>query len=193
MPKKIILMIGSPGSGKTTDSQIIAQKHNDEITHISIGKLLDNEVQKGTAIGKIVDSFMKKGDLVPGDVIMYELLDSIKNADTDIVLIDGFPRGIKQMKSLSDTLYNSRDGMELVSAIEIRVDKDTAKSRINPQTPQEEELFAHKMDVYNSMIEDIENYYKDSDMLTIIDGEQTPEDVATEIDEHLKGQIKLFD
>ena len=48
------------------------------------------------------------------------------------------------------------------------------------------------MEVYDSLIEDIENYYKNENMLTVIDGEQSPEVVAGEIDQYLKDQIKLF-
>ena len=39
MSKKLILLIGAPASGKTTDGSLIAQNHQ-EITNYSLGNLL---------------------------------------------------------------------------------------------------------------------------------------------------------
>ena len=84
--------------------------------------------------------------------------------------------------------------IELVSVIKIRVTEDTARKRVlrdNP-TKEQEVLFEHKMEVYNELIGEIENYYKKENLLTIIDGEQDAKTVALEIDEFLKTKISLF-
>ena len=139
MSKKLILIIGAPGAGKTTDSRLIAQRHNGDITAFSIGEILREEVKNGTAIGKIAQKYMQKGELVPSEVIMYEIFGKIKKAPTNIVLVDGLPRGLNQMRALGDTLHNDKE-VKLVAVIEIRVKEETARKRVLGDNPTQEEI-----------------------------------------------------
>ena len=50
--KKLFLIIGAPGSGKTTDAELIAKK-NEHITHYSAGDMFRAEVASGSQRGKI--------------------------------------------------------------------------------------------------------------------------------------------
>jgi len=193
MPKKLILVIGSPGSGKSTDSKMIADRHKEDITSISVGALLKDEIKRGTGVGHISEKYVAAGDLVPGQIVMYEVFGLIRDAPKNIVLVDSFPRGINQMKELGDELFMTKD-IELVSVIEIRVSEATARQRVLGDNPSKEEetLFEHKIEVYNELIEEIENYYKKDNLLTIIDGEQDAQIVVAKIDEFLKTKISLF-
>ena len=51
--KKLFLIIGAPGSGKTTDAELIAEK-NEAITHYSAGEMFRAEVASGSEQGKII-------------------------------------------------------------------------------------------------------------------------------------------
>ena len=193
MPKKLILIIGAPGSGKSTDSKILAEKYKEDITTISVGELLKEEIKRGSGVGHISEKYVVAGDLVPGQVVMYVIFGLIGEAPKNIVLIDGFPRGINQMKEMGDELFMSKS-IELVSVIEIRVSESTARKRVLGDNPSKEEeaLFEHKMEIYNELIGEIESFYKKDNLLTVIDGEQSAEAVASEIDEFLKTKISLF-
>lgn len=193
MSKKLILIIGAPGSGKSTDSKMISEKHKGDITTISVGDLLREEIKNETGVGKIAAKYVEKGDLVPGQVIMYEIFGLISNAPTNIVLLDGFPRGLNQMKEMGDALFVDKD-IELVSVIEIRVSETTSRKRVLGDNPSKEEeaLFEHKMEIYTALIGEIENYYKKDNLLTVIDGEQDVEAVASDIDEFLSKKVALF-
>ena len=57
-----IILLGPPGSGKGTVSKRLEKDFN--LTHISAGKLLREEVSKGTTIGKNIKEFIEKGNLV---------------------------------------------------------------------------------------------------------------------------------
>ena len=63
--KKLFLIIGAPGSGKTTDASLIAEKNPEAIAHYSTGELLRDEVASGSELGKTIDSFVSAGNLVP--------------------------------------------------------------------------------------------------------------------------------
>ena len=74
--KKLILIIGAPGSGKTTDAELIAQRSAEAIKHYSTGDLLREEVSSGSERGKIIDNFISKGNIVPIEIARSYLLSS---------------------------------------------------------------------------------------------------------------------
>ncbi len=193
MSKKLILIIGAPGAGKSTDSKIISKRHDGDITSISVGDVLREEIKTDSKIGHIIEKFLLKGELVPGPVVSSLIFGRILKAPTNIVLLDGFPRGLNQMKEIGDALFRTEE-IELVSVIEIQISKETARKRVlgdNP-THDEEVLFEHKMKIYTDLLEEIENHYKKNNLLTVIDGEGDIEEVASNIDEYLKKQVHLF-
>ncbi len=192
MLKKLILLIGAPGSGKTTDAKEIAKKHPD-ISAYSLGELLKEEIARGTATGKIINDYVSKGDLVPTAIAIDTLCSAIKNAPTEVVLIDGFPRKEKHMKIFADVVFNESDKVDLVSVIEIRVSEDVARERVLNQesTKEEEELFNHQMAVYKDAIEHIEEFYKHKNLLKVIDGKRDVDVVVAEIDAFLKEKVAL--
>jgi len=193
MAKKLILMIGAPGSGKSTDSELIAKRHEGELTSISIDKILQEEIANNTGIGHIANSYLRKGDVVPGSIIMYKIIHLINHAPTDIILIDGLPRSVDQMKELGDELFYDKD-IELLSVIEIRVSEATARNRVLNEDSTEEEIaiFEHEMELYTAFLGEIENYYEKDNLLNIVDGEQSAEEIVTQVDEYLKKQLHLF-
>ncbi|MCW8839144.1 MAG: adenylate kinase, partial [Thiovulaceae bacterium] len=117
--KKLFLIIGAPGSGKTTDAELIA-KENESITHYSAGDMFRSEVASGSERGKLIDSFISKGEIVPIDIAIETIVGAIKKAPTNVVIIDGYPRSIEQMQSL-DSYLRDEDSVELSNVIEVSV------------------------------------------------------------------------
>ncbi len=86
-----IILFGSPGVGKGTQAKILSAKLN--IPHISTGDILRQAVKDQTPLGKKAQEIMDAGELVPDDVMMgiiKETLDSAKCRNGFI--LDGFPR-----------------------------------------------------------------------------------------------------
>lgn len=193
MPKKLILIIGPPGAGKSTECKLLTEKHKDDIDSFSVTNIIKEKIAENSAIGKIMNTYVLSGDLVPGDLIMHEVIDLIKNGSKDIVLMDGLPRGLNQMKTLGDAIHMD-DNIQLVAVIKIKVSKETARERrLSDNATQEEiDIFEHKMDVYNELLDKIENYYKKDNLLSVIDGEKDSEAVVAEIDELLTKKVALF-
>ncbi len=191
MSKKLILLIGAPGSGKTTDAEVIAENHSN-ITSYSLGKLLKEEIDKNTTTGKITNDYLSKGDLVPTAIAIDIICETVQKSPTDIILIDGFPRKEKQMKIFGD-LVNEVSRVDLISVIEVRVSETVARERVLGEDASEEsrEIFNHQMAIYKETIDHIEEFYNHDGLLKVIDGERDKEVVVAEIDTFLKSKVAL--
>ena len=188
MPKKLILLIGSPGCGKTTDARLISEKHKDEITNYSTGSLIKEEIERGTAIGRISKSFFDKGDLVPTQIVLDIIVNAIASAPTEVVLLSGFPGKQKQLAYFGDYLF-THDKIELISVIELQVNEDLARERFL-STGRTEDIFNHEMAAYKESIDEIEQYYNKEHLLEIFNAEEELEVVIEKIDEHLLNTIE---
>ncbi len=198
MSKKLFLIIGAPGSGKTTDASLIAQKHNDKIVHYSTGDMLRAEVSSGSELGQTIESYISRGALVPLEIIVNTIISAIDNAPVDVVLIDGYPRSVEQMKAL-DELLKEKNDIKLVSVIEVRVSEQVAKDRILGRVAEAKEgearsddsieVFYDRMKVYAEPLAEIQKFYTDKNLLHVIDGERTLEVIVNEMDNFIQSKI----
>lgn len=184
MSKKLILLIGAPGSGKTTDAQKVAQNYSN-ITAYSIGELLETEKCSGSTIGNIIKQYKDEGELVPTSIVLDTLFSAISKSPTDTVLLDGFPREKESITTFCDIIYNSHN-IELDSVIELRVSDEVAKKRYLASHEVTEEVFDNSLAIYKDTISYIEEFYKSKNLLKVIDAEQELSKVIDEIDSLLK-------
>ena len=188
--KKLFLIIGAPGSGKTTDAEFIA-KENDNITHYSTGDMLRAEVASGSKLGIEIDSFISKGLIVPVEIAIKTIVNAIKNAPSDIIIIDGYPRSMEQLNALDEYLKDDAT-LELCSVIEVKVSEDTARDRVLGRArgaDDNTEVFNNRMKVYTEPLADIQAFYNSKNILKVISGEGTIEDIVAEMGSFIESKI----
>ena len=193
--KKLFLIIGAPGSGKTTDAELIAAKH-ENITHYSTGDMFRAEILSGSQRGQIIDTYVSAGNIVPIDIAIETIIGAIKKAPTPIVVIDGYPRSVEQMQELDNYLINEKE-VELVNVIEIEVSQNTAFQRVLGRAADaavvraddNEKVFLNRMKLYIEPLEEIQNYYRKKNILKIISGEGTIEEIVSEMDSFVQSKI----
>jgi adenylate kinase len=124
----IIILIGGPGAGKGTQSEILEQQL--QMVHVSSGDLLRDNVKRGTELGKAADKYMSEGKLVPDKLVIEMIEDRLQAPDTERgVLLDGFPRTEPQARALDDALDLKGRAVNMV--LYINVDDETMIDRIS--------------------------------------------------------------
>lgn len=190
MSKKLFLIIGAPGSGKTTDAEIIAQ-NNQNISHYSTGDMLREEVVSESKLGLEIDSYISKGLIVPIKIAIETITNAIKSAPSDIVILDGYPRSIEQMDALEEFL-KSDASIVLTNVVEVAVSVDTARDRVLGRSrgaDDNTEVFDNRMKVYVEPLAAIKSFYNKKSMLKVISGEGSIEEVVADMQSFILSQI----
>ncbi|RIA88307.1 adenylate kinase-domain-containing protein [Glomus cerebriforme] len=121
-----ILLLGSPGAGKGTQSFRIQK--NFDISAITSGNLLRQNIANGTTVGKLVAKHMEHGTYVPDDIMIELIAEELQRLKHQNWLLDGFPRTINQATALDDNLNLSGQPLNLV--INLHVPEEVILQRI---------------------------------------------------------------
>ena len=134
-----IIFLGAPGVGKGTQAAYVAQKLN--LVHIASGNLFRQAIERGTELGMQTKSYMERGVLVPDPISIRIVLERMSAPDCEPgVILDGFPRNLKQAEALDKALAQQAKAIDKV--IYIKVSEEELIKRLsgrwvcrNCQTP----------------------------------------------------------
>lgn len=122
-----LILLGPPGAGKGTQSQLISEKVG--IPQLSTGDMLRAAVAAETPVGLKAKQIMADGGLVPDDIVIGIIAERI--AEPDCVrgfILDGFPRTLPQASALDALLKSKMKRLDIV--IELKVDDAALADRI---------------------------------------------------------------
>jgi adenylate kinase len=98
-----IVLLGAPGSGKGTQSQLLVKAYG--IPQISTGDLLREAVAQRTELGLRAKAAMDSGKLVDDATVLGMIRERTAKPDAaNGFILDGFPRNIAQAEALRDML-----------------------------------------------------------------------------------------
>ena len=95
-----ILIVGPPGSGRSTLARLIAHRYG--LIYVGMGNLLHQEIARKTEVGRIATQQMKAGELVP-DAVAAALVEArLKASDcrANGWVLEGFPLTEAQVHAL---------------------------------------------------------------------------------------------
>ena len=179
-----IIIFGPPGAGKGTQSKFIEKKYN--LLQLSTGELLRNEIKNKTQLGLEISSIINSGDLVSDDIVsklIEKYVSDKKNKQR--LIFDGYPRNIDQAKNLDKLLKKYNQQIDIV--LKLSVSLETIKKRITERKSQEQrtddsdEIAIKRFKTYELSSEPVLDYYKQSNLLKVINGENTISEINVEI------------
>ncbi len=175
-----VVIFGAPGSGKGTQSTMIAEKYG--LKHLSTGELLRAEVESGGELGKQIDSFISQGNLVPDELII-DMLDSVlqQNAQAKGFIFDGFPRTTGQAAALKEMLNQRQTDIALM--INLNVGEEELVNRLlyrgvsSGRTDDNYETIQHRIKVYHEKTAPVKAFYQAQGCAVDIDGTGSLSDI----------------
>ena len=187
-----IVIFGSPGAGKGTQSNLIVKKF--KLHQLSTGELLRKEIKNKTSLGNQISFIMKDGNLV-SDKIVGDLIEKyISNKIFKSRLIfDGYPRNLIQAKNLENLLKKNNQKIDIV--LKLSVSLETIKKRIQDRknlekrADDEEKIAIKRYKTYENNIKPVIEFYKNANLLRVINGETSISQISDEIS-GLIGSIK---
>ncbi len=122
-----IVILGPPGSGKGTISDIISKTY--DLVHISTGDLFRHHISEKTPIGLEAKSYIDHGDLVPDSITIAMLEERVAEPDcANGFLLDGYPRNLDQAEAL-DQLLQER-GWTIDTTLNVCVPEELIMERL---------------------------------------------------------------
>ena len=122
-----IIFLGAPGAGKGTQAVNISQQL--KLVHIASGDLFRQATEQESEIGKQVESYMERGELVPDEITVQMILERMSAPDCEHgVILDGFPRNLRQAEALDKAL--AQKGKAIDKVVYIKVSEEELLKRL---------------------------------------------------------------
>lgn len=126
-----IVLFGKPGAGKGTQATLLASALG--LPTLATGDVLRAAVRERTALGRAAKAAMDRGDLVPDDVILGIMKDTLaKPPYAEGVILDGVVRTVPQAEGLERVFAELGRRVDAVLAFEI--DNEEIVRRLSGRT-----------------------------------------------------------
>jgi adenylate kinase len=183
-----VVLLGYPGAGRGTQARTLADRYN--LVYLSTGEMLKEEIKKGSEVGKAVQEICDKGDLVPDEIVIRLIEKHIqRNPDANGFIFKGFPRTLVQAyildgllrkinSSVSFTLDIQCPTLELIKRLDARGRTDRRM-----KYDMETSTIVHRLEQHEQICLPVAEYYRKQGILTVIQGDGSPEEVWSRIEE----------
>ena len=176
-----IILIGGPGSGKSTYAEFITKEFG--IDHIYPGELLRKAKAQGGEMAKRL-SDLGKGAFAPNDIVLKLVKDAVAKAKNGFVF-DGFPRYMQQVRDLE------KEGIKIDKVVYLNVSPEevirilTARGREDDKP----EIIKNRIALYKKETGPVVEYYRKKPGFIEVKAEGgEPEEIANRIIKQLKAK-----
>jgi len=185
-----IVIFGPPGAGKGTQSNFIVNKFN--LHQLSTGELLRKEIKDKTKLGLEISSIINSGNLV-SNIIVSDLIEKyiINKEYKNRLIFDGYPRNLEQAKNLENLLKKNDQKINIVLKLSVSLEvikkRILERKNIEKRTDDNETIAIKRYEMYEKNIKPVIDFYKGSNLLTIVNGERSVAEINSEISDLIEG------
>jgi adenylate kinase len=185
-----LLLVAPPGAGKGTQAELLASHYG--VVHLSSGELFRREVAAGTETGRALTGYLECGELVPDDLVLQLLIGPIVEAAANGgYVLDGFPRSLAQAEE-AYRLAQQFEDIVLQAVVHLEVPRDVLRQRLTTRAASEgrgddnQATVARRLEVYEIQTRPILGFYDSRGLLIDVNGDQSVEDVFSDIVEAIE-------
>jgi len=122
----MVILLGAPGSGKGTQSRLLAQ--NDGYKIFALGEMLRAEIANETENGKRIAASLARGEFADLDIVVSLLRQHVPSSN---YVLDGFPRNTQQIVEF-ENFVNEHDQLtfEDIVVVDFIVPIEVLKARL---------------------------------------------------------------
>jgi adenylate kinase len=179
-----VILLGPPGSGKGTQGEILVRRLR--VRRIASADLLSAAIQEDTEMGRKSRSYMDQGSMVPDGIILRLLKEQLQAPEAaEGVVLDGFPRTIRQAEEVNRMLVAQGKGGRTVLLLNVPeeelVRRLLAKASAEGRSDETSETIGQRLAAYRKSNAPLVGHYRELGVLKIIPGTGTIEEVAEKI------------
>lgn len=195
-----IVILGAPGSGKRTQTDLLADKYG--LSPVMTGELVKNAVLKRTPLGLEIKGLQEAGRVVTEDIVLALLRERLLKSELqDGFVLDGFPRNLLQALTLDELMIEIDQPLDLILLIDIETDTlmerlvgrrtcrscgllyniyrnppvvdgvcDVCGGRLHQRSDDNEETVSSRIHVFDHLISPLITHYGKQGKLVKIDG-----------------------
>ena len=178
--KPKVIMIGGPGSGKSTYSELIKKELG--IPHIYTGDMMRQLAKQDTPDGRKVKELLAKGEFAPTSIVIDAVKERLQRPDAQNgYIFDGFPRDVEQAEKMEE------ENIEYDYVVNLEVSENEIIRRLTSRGREDDkpEIIKKRLEVYHKKTAPLLDYYK-NEIINIKAEGSTPEAIANKIIEKVK-------
>ena len=186
-PMMRVIMLGGPGSGKSTYSKFIT-KHF-QIPHVYTGDMMRSLAQQDTDIGKKVKSALDKGDYVDTKIVLDTLEARLQRKETNRgYVVDGFPRSMQQVREME----RRNIGYDHVVFLDVAEDEVVRRLTSRGRADDKPDIIKNRIAVYKRETMPVIKHFENKMLNIRVEGGEQIEDVAANIIDRLEAADEDF-
>ncbi len=202
-----LILLGAPGAGKGTQAEILSKLLN--VPTISTGNILRAAIKNGTPVGLEAKSYIEAGQLVPDAVIIGIIRERLAESDcANGYILDGVPRTIPQAEAMEELGIDIDTALSIEVEDDVIVRRmsgrrtcpscgstfhvvnnppkvegvcDNCGGELYQREDETEAAVKVRLSTYEGQTRPLIDYYKMKGMLTNINGDQSMDDVYSDI------------